>query len=155
MGSNFRNKSLEKYAKNYIKWYGQDYEFMRTGRNEFNEIDDKLVEIISLRGIYHEGGRKLDLYRVLNLTTYGTYLSESMPQIFCLWEDCKKLKMHDILRMNDVTYIVTGVFNIHELNSMGEISLKVVQSSEFNIFIPEPDTSPETPDDGGDLDVIR
>lgn len=152
--SQFRNKSLERYAQRYILWYGQDYEFMRVGRNEFNEIDDTLVEKIQLRGIYHDGGRKLDLYRVLNLTTYGTYLSESMPQIFCLWEDCKKLKMHDILRMNDVTYIVTGVYNIHELNSMGEISLKIVQSSDFNIIVPEPD--PEEPPDefGGGIDVL-
>lgn len=144
----FRNKSLERYARNQITWYGQDYEFMRTGRNEFNEIDSTLTETINLRGIYHDGGRKLDLYRVLNLTTYGTYLSESMPQIFCMWEDCVKLKMHDILRMNNMTYIVTGIYNIHELNIMGEVSLKVVQSTEFDISFPE------LPDDEVNTDVL-
>lgn len=131
--SDFRRTSLHRYAQRQIDWYGQDYTFKRLIKNEFGEIRPECSEEISLRGIYHDGGRKLDLYRVLNMTTYGTYLSESMPQIFCLWEDAKKLLMHDMLFMNDMVYVVTGVYNIHELNSMGEISLDLIQANNITI----------------------
>lgn len=50
----FHKKSVERQAQLYIKWYGQDYEFIRFGKNEFGEVLAKPKQVIKLRGIFHE-----------------------------------------------------------------------------------------------------
>lgn len=135
----YHRNALRRRTQIYLDWFGNDYVFIRPGRNEFHEVDDSVSEEITVRGVFHDSGRKLDIYRVLNMTTYGTYTSESMPQIFGLYEAISKVRMHDKLVINGQDYIVTGTFNIQEMNLLGEISLKHIQ---------EPSTGD---DDGGEL----
>lgn len=121
------NTKFEAYKiKRELKRSGIDYEFKRTGKNEFGEQTNELNIVGMLKGLYHEQNGSIQI------TTGDTtrIRTKKVPMILCLYEDAASLilQVGDIVKINTKTFKVTGVTNIQEWNLISDISLEVVDN---------------------------
>lgn len=121
------NTRFEAYKiKRELKRSGIDYEFKRTGKNDFGEPTDELKVVGKLKGLYHEQNS------TIQITTGDTTKTRTkkVPMILCLYEDTASfvLQVDDVVKINAKTFKVTGVTNIQEWNLISDISLEVVDS---------------------------
>lgn len=121
------NTRFEAYKiKRELKRSGIDYEFIRTGKDDFGEPTDELKVVGKLKGLYHEQNG------TIQITTGDTTQTRTkkVPMILCLYEDTASLVLHigDIVKINAKTFKVTGVTDIQEWNLISDISLEVIDS---------------------------
>lgn len=119
------NIQFEAYKiKRELKRSGIDYEFKRSGMNDFGEPVGELIAVGTIRGLYHEQNSNIQV------TTGDTtqVRTKKIPMILCLYEDAASLALQvgDELKINNKTLKVTGVVNIQEWNIIADISLEVV-----------------------------
>lgn len=121
------NTQFEAYKiKRELKRSGIDYEFKRSGVNDFGEPVGESIAIGTIRGLYHEQNSNIQI------TTGDTtqVRTKKIPMILCLYEDAANLVLQvgDELKINNKTLKVTGVVNIQEWNIIADISLEVVDN---------------------------
>ena len=121
------NTQFEAYKiKRELKRSGIDYEFKRSGVNDFDEPVGEPVVVGIIRGLYHEQNSNIQI------TTGDTtqVRTKKIPMILCLYEDAASLVLQvgDELKINNKTLKVTGVVNIQEWNIIADISLEVVDN---------------------------
>lgn len=121
------NTQFEAYKiKRELKRSGIDYEFKRSGVNDFGEPVGELTVVGTIRGLYHEQNSSVQV------TTGDTtqVRTKKIPMILCLYEDAASLVLQvgDELKINNKTLKVTGVVNIQEWNIIADISLEVVDN---------------------------
>ena len=121
------NTQFEAYKiKRELKRSGIDYEFKRSGVNDFGEPVGELTVVGTIRGLYHEQNSNVQI------TTGDTtqVRTKKIPMILCLYEDAASLvlRVGDIVLFNGKSYKVTGVTNIQEWNIIADISLEVVDN---------------------------
>ena len=119
------NTQFEAYKiKRELKRSGIDYEFKRSGVNDFGEPVGEPTVVGTIRGLYHEQNSSVQV------TTGDTtqVRTKKIPMILCLYEDAASLVLQvgDELKINNKTLKVTGVVNIQEWNIIADISLEVV-----------------------------
>ena len=121
------NTQFEAYKiKRELKRSGIDYEFKRSGVNDFGEPVGELTAVGIIRGLYHEQNSSVQ-------TTTGDTTqvrTKKIPAILCLYEDAASLVLQvgDELKINNKTLKVTGVVNIQEWNIIADISLEVIDN---------------------------
>ena len=121
------NTQFEAYKiKRELKRSGIDYEFKRSGVNDFGEPGGEPTVVGTIRGLYHEQNSSVQV------TTGDTtqVRTKKIPMILCLYEDAASLVLQvgDELKINNKTLKVTGVVNIQEWNIIADISLEVVDN---------------------------
>lgn len=121
------NTQFEAYKiKRELKRSGIDYEFKRSGVNDFGEPVREPTVVGTIRGLYHEQNSRVQV------TTGDTtqVRTKKIPMILCLYEDAASLVLQvgDELKINNKTLKVTGVVNIQEWNIIADISLEVVDN---------------------------
>ena len=121
------NTQFEAYKiKRELKRSGIDYEFKRSGVNDFGEPVGEPIVVGTIRGLYHEQNSNVQI------TTGDTtqVRTKKIPMILCLYEDTANLVLQvgDELKINNKTLKVTGVVNIQEWNIIADISLEVVDN---------------------------
>ena len=121
------NTQFEAYKiKRELKRSGIDYEFKRSGVNDFGELVGEPIVVGTIRGLYHEQNSSVQV------TTGDTtqVRTKKIPMILCLYEDAASLVLQvgDELKINNKTLKVTGVVNIQEWNIIADISLEVVDN---------------------------
>ena len=121
------NTQFEAYKiKRELKRSGIDYEFKRSGVNDFGEPVGEPIMVGTIRGLYHEQNSSVQV------TTGDTtqVRTKKIPMILCLYEDATSLALQvgDELKINNKTLKVTGVVNIQEWNIIADISLEVVDN---------------------------
>lgn len=121
------NTQFEAYKiKRELKRSGIDYEFKRSGVNDFGEPVGEPIVVGTIRGLYHEQNSSVQV------TTGDTtqVRTRKIPMILCLYEDATSLVLQvgDELKINNKTLKVTGVVNIQEWNIIADISLEVVDN---------------------------
>ena len=121
------NTQFEAYKiKRELKRSGIDYEFKRSGVNDFGEPVGEPTVVGTIRGLYHEQNSSVQV------TTGDTtqVRTKKIPMILCLYEDAASLvlKVGDELKINNKTLKVTGVVNIQESNIIADISLELVDN---------------------------
>lgn len=121
------NTQFEAYKiKRELKRSGIDYEFKRSGVNDFGEPVGEPTVVGTIRGLYHEQNSRV------HVTTGDTtqVRTKKIPMILCLYEDAASLVLQvgDELKINNKTLKVTGVVNIQEWNIIADISLEVVDN---------------------------
>ena len=121
------NTKFEAYKiKRELKRSGIDYEFKRSGVNDFGEPVGEPTVVGTIRGLYHEQNSSVQV------TTGDTtqVRTKKIPMILCLYEDAASLVLQvgDELKVNNKTLKVTGVVNIQEWNIIADISLEVVDN---------------------------
>lgn len=121
------NTQFEAYKiKRELKRSGIDYEFKRSGLNDFGEPDNKLVTVGIIKGLYHEQNSNIQI------TTGDTtqVRTKKIPMILCLYDDTASLVLQvgDLLEINGKQFKVTGITNIQEWNIISDISLEVVDN---------------------------
>lgn len=121
------NTQFEAYKiKRELKRSGIDYEFKRSGVNDFGEPVGEPIVVGTIRGLYHEQNSNVQV------TTGDTtqVRTKKIPMILCLYEDAASLVLHvgDELKINNKTLKVTGVVNVQEWNIIADISLEVVDN---------------------------
>lgn len=121
------NTQFEAYKiKRELKRSGIDYEFKRSGVNDFGEPVGEPIVVGTIRGLYHEQNSSVQV------TTGDTtqVRTKKIPMILCLYEDAASLvlQVDDELKINNKTLKVTGVVNIQEWNIIADISLEVVDN---------------------------
>ena len=121
------NTQFEAYKiKRELKRSGIDYEFKRSGVNDFGEPVSEPTVVGTIRGLYHEQNSNIQI------TTGDTtqVRTKKIPMILCLYEDAASLVLQvgDELKINNKTLKVTGVVNIQEWNIIADISLEVVDN---------------------------
>ena len=119
------NTQFEAYKlKRELKRSGIDYEFKRSGLNNFGEPVCKPAMIGTIRGLYHEQNSNVQI------TTGDTtqIRTKKIPMILCLYEDVASLALQvgDLLEINKKQFKVTGVTNIQEWSIISDISLEVI-----------------------------
>lgn len=122
------NTQFEAYKlKRELKRSGIDYEFKRTGLNNFGEPVGKPTVVGIIRGLYHEQNSNVQI------TTGDTtqVRTKKIPMILCLYNDAASLVLQvgDLLEINKKQFKVTGVTNIQEWNIIADISLEVVDNA--------------------------
>ena len=121
------NTQFEAYKiKRELKRSGIDYEFKRSGVNDFGEPVGEPIVVGTIRGLYHEQNSSVQV-----TTGYTTQVrTKKIPMILCLYEDAASLVLQvgDELKINNKTLKVTGVVNIQEWNIIADISLEVVDN---------------------------
>jgi hypothetical protein len=121
------NTQFEAYKiKRELKRSGIEYEFKRSGKNDFGEPLGEPTTVGKLRGIYHEQNSTVSV--VTGETTQTR--TKKIPTILCLYEDTASLVLQvgDQVSINGKTLKVTGVVNIQEWNIISDISLEVVDN---------------------------
>lgn len=121
------NTKFEAYKiKRELKRSGIDYEFRRTGKDDFGEPTNSLINVGKLKGLYHEQNSTIQI--ITGDTTQTR--TKKIPMILCLYEDTASLvlKIGDIVKINNKTFKVTGVINIQEWNLISDISLEVIDN---------------------------
>ena len=121
------NTQFEAYKiKRELKRSGIDYEFKRSGMNDFGEPVGEPTVVGTIRGLYHEQNSSVQV------TTGDTtqVRTKKIPMILCLYEDAASLVLQvgDELKINNKILKVTGVVNIQEWNIIADISLEVVDN---------------------------
>jgi len=121
------NTRFEAYKiKRELKRSGIDYEFKRSGLNDFGEPVGESTVVGTIRGLYHEQNSSVQV------TTGDTtqVRTKKIPMILCLYEDTARLALQvgDTVTINAKTFKVTGIVNIQEWNLISDISLEVVDS---------------------------
>lgn len=121
------NTQFEAYKiKRELKRSSIDYEFKRSGVNDFGEPVGEPIVVGTIRGLYHEQNSSVQV------TTGDTtqVRTKKIPMILCLYEDAASLVLQvgDELKINNKTLKVTGVVNIQEWNIIADISLEVVDN---------------------------
>ena len=121
------NTQFEAYKiKREVNRSGIDYEFKRSGVNDFGEPVGEPTVVGTIRGLYHEQNSSVQV------TTGDTtqVRTKKIPMILCLYEDAASLVLQvgDELKINNKTLKVTGVVNIQEWNIIADISLEVVDN---------------------------
>ena len=121
------NTQFEAYKiKRELKRSGIDYEFKRSGVNDFGEPVGESIVVGTIRGLYHEQNSSVQV------TTGDTtqVRTKKIPMILCLYEDTASLVLQvgDELKINNKTLKITGVVNIQEWNIIADISLEVVDN---------------------------
>lgn len=121
------NTQFEAYKiKRELKRSGIDYEFKRSGVNDFGEPVGEPIAVGTIRGLYHEQNSSVQV-----MTGDTTQVrTKKIPMILCLYEDAASLVLQvgDELKINNKTLKVTGVVNIQEWNIIADISLEVVDN---------------------------
>ena len=121
------NTQFEAYKiKRELKRSGIDYEFKRSGVNDFGEPVGEPTVVGTIRGLYHEQNSSVQV-PTGDTTQVRT---KKIPMILCLYEDAASLVLQvgDELKINNKTLKVTGVVNIQEWNIIADISLEVVDN---------------------------
>lgn len=121
------NTQFEAYKiKRELKRSGIDYEFKRSGVNDFGEPAGEPTVVGTIRGLYHEQNSSVQV-TAGDTTQVRT---KKIPMILCLYEDAARLVLQvgDKLTINNKTFKVTGVVNIQEWNIIADISLEVVDN---------------------------
>jgi hypothetical protein len=121
------NTQFEVYKiKRELKRSGIEYEFKRSGKNEFGEPSDEPELVGKLNGLYHEQNSRIQV--VTGDTTQ--IRTKKIPMILCLYEDAASLVLEvgDSVMINEKTFKVTGVTNIQEWSIISDISLEVVDN---------------------------
>lgn len=121
------NTQFEAYKiKRELKRSGIDYEFKRSGVNDFGEPVGEPTVVGTIRGLYHEQSSSVQV-TAGDTTQVRT---KKIPMILCLYEDAASLVLQvgDELKINNKTLKVTGVTNIQEWNLISDISLEVVDN---------------------------
>ena len=121
------NTQFEAYKiKRELKRSGIDYDFKRSGVNDFGEPVGEPTVVGTIRGLYHEQNSSVQV------TSGDTtqVRTKKIPMILCLYEDAASLVLQvgDELKINNKTLKVTGVVNIQEWNIIADISLEVVDN---------------------------
>ena len=121
------NARFEAYkVKRELKKSGVEFEFIRQGKNEFNEFTDEKKSVGKLMGLYHEQNGHISI--TLGDTTQTR--TKKTPMILCLYDDVSLLNLQvgDAVILNGKTFKLTGIVNIQEWNIICDISLEVVDS---------------------------
>ena len=106
-----------------INWRGAVYTFKRSGRNEYGEETDIFQPIAQLKGIFHDGSSG---HLSIILQNGGIISSKNAPCILTYWGDAEKLRLDDIVELNNEVFRVSGINNLGQMNIACEISLEVV-----------------------------
>lgn len=119
------NTKFEAYKiKRELKRSGIDYEFKRSGLNDFGEPNNELITVGIIKGLYHEQNSNIQI------TTGDTtqVRTKKIPMILCLYDDAASLVLQvgDLLEISKKQFKVTGVTNIQEWSIISDISLEVV-----------------------------
>ena len=113
--------------KRELKRSGIDYEFKRSGLNDFGEPNNELITVGIIKGLYHEQNSNI------HITTADTtqVRTKKIPMMLCLYDDAASLVLQvgDLLEINKKQFKVTGVTNIQEWNIVADISLEVVDNA--------------------------
>lgn len=113
-----------------IKLNGSHYNFFRRSKNEYGEYNKDYDITIELDGLYHEEISHITIdtnnatriettsrktLRPYILTTFSRYIQSTVL-------------IDDVVNVNGINYVVTGITNIQEKNFGIDISLEVIQN---------------------------
>lgn len=125
------NTRFELYKlKRELKRSGSDFAFYRFQKNEFGAPVGDKVEVVKVRGLYHE----TNSYRTVTTYDGSTTVTEKSPMILCAVEDVKDsgLSIGDFVEVKDnvfgdkKTMKFTGVTDILDFGIIADISLEVI-----------------------------
>lgn len=111
--------------KRCVNTVGTLFDFNRKAKNLFGEFDNDAVQIISLKGVYHQQSSHISVSESTGTRTK----SKPIPMILTTWElfEAEPILLDDTVVLNDKKYLVNGVTNIQEGNYGADISLEVIQ----------------------------
>lgn len=111
-----------------INWRGAVYTFKRSGRNEYGEETDIFQPIAQLKGIFHDGssGHLSIILQNGGMISDKNAAGRNAPSILTHWGNAEKLKLDDIVELNNEVFRVSGINNLGQMNIACEISLEVV-----------------------------
>lgn len=125
------NTRFELYKlKRELRRSGSDFVFYMRAKNEFGAPAGDLVEVLKVRGLYHE----TNYYKTVTTYDGSTTVTEKTPMILCAVEDIKdaNLAIGDFVEVDDnvfgdkKTMKFTGVTDILDFGIIADISLEVV-----------------------------
>lgn len=120
MKKDFQTNKIERL----LKAQGQQFNFVRKGKNEFGETDNTdLPQISTLVGVYHEQNS----YISLSESEASVIPSKPIPMILTTYQRYKNTLVlpDDKVSINGRNFKVTGITNIQEGNYGIDISLEV------------------------------
>lgn len=119
------NTKFEAYKiKRELVRSGMDFVFTRHSLNEFEEPENELTEIGTLRGIYHEENSNVQI----TSSDAAQIRTKKIPMVLCLFDDVKNIGLNvgDITTINGNVFEVTGFVNIMEWSIVADISLELI-----------------------------
>lgn len=116
-----RNFARELIARN-ISTNGEEFTFVRNGRNRHGEPDGTTTTVVTVKGLFHQSRG----YITKDVSDGTVSREKPQPRIMCLADtDVKKVQHGDTLEYLGRKYTVTGVDNVNEYGIACDISLEV------------------------------
>ena len=113
-----------------LKRNGNDDTFHRRKLNKFNEPAGDLVDVLTIRCLYHE----VSSFKTISTGDSSTTVTEKQPMLLCAVEDVKdsRLEIGDFIEVVDSVYgdkkalRFVGIVDIQNYGILADISLEVV-----------------------------
>lgn len=126
MGQQEATLYLRNKLMRHIEWNGQEVEFFRNKRNEYEEIEDgEIAESFKLKGLFHDGG---GYGGMLNIQIYeregAKTVTRMKPMLLCSYEDGLNIKNDDWCMINEEKFIVVDKVNVKAANIAFDISFE-------------------------------
>ena len=119
LGKSFQRNKVNRL----ISVSGEEFDFKRNKKNEFEEPIKSEFDIIKIKGFFHQVNSQVTQVG----TDANVTRTKPQPAILCLLEDGEKIKKNDILEYKGKTYTVVESANQSELDICYDISLEVIQ----------------------------
>ena len=103
--------------KRQVEANGHECRFTRGKLNDFGEHTGAVEEIHCCKGLFHESSGFIKI----KLADAGKIQSEKTPMVLILYTD--KIQIGDKVRINGVSYSVSGFTNIRNSNMLLDVSL--------------------------------
>ena len=118
---------LRNKLRRHIEWNGQPLTFYRYGKNQYEEIDENVIEKqFDIKGLFHEGGGYGGMLNIELFERDGARTTSKMkPMVLCSYEDGKDIEMDDWVVIAENKYNVVEKVNVKNLNIAYEISLEI------------------------------
>ena len=113
---------LKNKIQRQLNCKGLEYSFKRGKLDKFKQPTDEVIDIITLKGIYHESNS----YITKNVSDAAITQSKKKPMILTLFENIGTLQQDDFVFINNVKYKVTGLLDVQNYGVACEISLEEV-----------------------------
>lgn len=113
---------LKNKIQRQLNCKGLDYSFKRNKIDKFKQPTNEVVDVIILKGIYHEANS----YITKNVSDAAITQSKKKPMILTLFENVGDLKQDDFVFINNKKYKVTGLLDVQNYGVVCDISLEEV-----------------------------
>lgn len=107
-----------------IKQNGSVYTFKRFGIDEYSQISDEVQETFTFHGLFHE-----TIHHVQNALAESEgarVIDVPSSYILCLFEDGDRIRIDDIVEINERTYKVINKVNVGNYNVAYDIYLEMI-----------------------------